>query len=68
MIPFSVKDNSWFFSMDIIKDYFDVTNSYVLSKLKLIIFPVTVKVLNILNLLFKSDSWIRKSSGSDFNN
>lgn len=43
----SVQENKgWlsFFSLDSIKDYFDVTNSYVLHKLRIIVFPVTLKV------------------------
>jgi hypothetical protein len=30
--------------MDSLKDYFDVTNSYVLQKLRIILLPVTLKV------------------------
>lgn len=40
------------------KDYFDVTNSYVLQKLRIILLPVTLK----------GDDWKRKSAGYDFNN
>jgi hypothetical protein len=47
-----------FFSLDSLKDYFDVNNSYVLQKLRIILFPVTLK----------GDDWKRKSAGYDFNN
>jgi hypothetical protein len=30
--------------MDSLKDYFDVTNYYVLQKLRIILLPVTLKV------------------------
>ena len=33
---------SWL-SLDLVKDYFDVTNEYVLRKLLIILFPFTVK-------------------------
>ena len=39
------KWSSWL-SLDSMKDYFDVTNSYVFSKLRIILFPVTLKVKN----------------------
>eukprot|EP00347_Sterkiella_histriomuscorum_P003763 403363043 len=48
---------SWV-SLDSIKDYFDVNNSYVLQKLRLILFPVTTK----------SEQWKRQVGGYDFNN
>lgn len=47
-----------FFNLDSLKDYFDVTNSYVLQKLRIILFPVTLK----------GDDWKRKTGGYDFNN
>jgi len=34
-----------FMSLDTIKEYFDVNNSYVLKKLRIILFPVTIKVI-----------------------
>lgn len=36
--------SKWYISIDSLKDYFDVTNSYVLQKLRIILFPVTIKV------------------------
>ena len=35
----SVESNKGWFSLDSLKDYFDVTNTYVLRKLKLILLP-----------------------------
>jgi len=39
----AVKEHQSWFSLDSIKDYFDVTNTYVLHKLRIILFPFTVK-------------------------
>jgi len=57
------------FSLDSMKDYFDVTNSYVLQKLRIILFPITLKVC-LINLIItlQDDDWRRKSAGYDFNN
>ena len=35
--------NKGWLSLDIIKDYFDVTNRYVLNKLRIIILPFTLR-------------------------
>ena len=43
---------SWF-SLDAVKDYFDVTNEYVIKKLAIVILPFTVK---------GDDGWKRQSS------
>jgi len=45
-----------FLSIDALKDYFDVSNSYVLQKLKLILFPFTLK----------TEEWRRKQVGMEF--
>ena len=45
---------SWL-SLDTLKIYFDVTNSYVLHKLKIILFP----------FLLKEDDWKRGSKSFD---
>ena len=42
-------------SLDMFKDYFDVTNEYVLKKILIITLPFTVK---------GEDGWQRQSSGS----
>ncbi|CDW81663.1 UNKNOWN [Stylonychia lemnae] len=47
-----------FFSLDSIKEFFDVNNSYVLKKLRIILFPVTIK----------GEAWKRQVGGYDFNN
>lgn len=44
---YSVQTNSSWFSLDYFKDYFDVTNSYVIKKLKTIFLP----------FLLKEDDW-----------
>ena len=51
------KWSSWL-SIDPLKDYFDVTNSYVFHKLRIILFPFTIK----------GDDWKRRTGGIDFNN
>lgn len=39
----SITTNKSWFSLDMFKDYFDVTNSYVLKKIKIIFLPFLVK-------------------------
>ena len=49
------KSNS-FFSFDLLKDYFDVTNAYVLSKFRLILFPFSPP----------AEEWKRLTPGMDY--
>lgn len=39
----SVAKNKGWFSLDLFKDYFDVTNMYVINKMKVIFLPFLVK-------------------------
>jgi len=45
----TVNETKGWMSLDMLKDYFDVTNSYVLKKLRAIILPFSIK----------SDDWKR---------
>jgi len=47
-----------FFSLDAVKDYFDVTNEYVVKKLCVVLLPFTVK---------GGDGW-KRASNYDFSN
>ena len=49
--------NKGWLSLDIIKDYFDVTNRYVLNKLRIIILPITIT---------NTDDWKRQSLSYEF--
>mmetsp|Transcript_1509 Transcript_1509/g.1005 ORF Transcript_1509/g.1005 Transcript_1509/m.1005 type:complete len:118 (+) Transcript_1509:201-554(+) len=49
-------EKGWIGYLDALKDYFDVTNSYVLKKLRAIILPFTIK----------KDDWKRQYSGCEF--
>ena len=42
----SVAKNKEWFSLDMFKDYFDVTNMYVIEKMKVIFLPFLVKKRN----------------------
>ena len=50
--------NKGWLSLDIIKDYFDVTNRYVLNKLRIIILPITIT---------NTDDWKRQGRNYDYN-
>ena len=52
------EENKGWLSLDWIKDYFDVTNRYVLNKLRIIILPFTLK----------SDEWRRQGMTYEFSN
>jgi hypothetical protein len=45
--------------MDSMKDYFDVTNAYVLNKLRIILLPVTIKVKMLLS------NYVRAMTGKE---
>ena len=52
-ITYSVSEQSGYFSfLNGVKDYFDVDNSYVLHKLRIILFPVTLKVSNLVPIRY----------------
>ena len=53
-----IETNRGWLSLDLIKDYFDVTNRYVLNKLRIILFPFTVK----------TDDWKRQGMSYEFSN
>ena len=52
----TIQQNKGWFNLDMLKDYFDVTNSYVLKKLRAIILPFSIK----------ADDWKRQYSGCEF--
>ena len=54
----AIETNKGWLSLDWIKDYFDVTNRYVLNKLRIILFPFTLK----------TDDWKRQGMTYEFSN
>ena len=54
-----METNKGWFSLDIIKDYFDVTNRYVLNKLRIILLPFTIT---------NKDDWKRQSLSYEYSN
>ena len=52
-----IEANKGWFSLDLIKDYFDVTNRYVLNKLRIIILPFTNR---------GEDAWKRQSLSYEY--
>merc|ERR1711871_1663899 len=52
-IDATIQENTGWFSLDVVKCYFDVTNEYVLNKPRIILFPFSLK----------EEGWKRQSTG-----